>query len=291
MAVKWNVRTTAMTSMSDSGQIGLVASGGGEFPVNPPDEWFAQQQYERPQPVFVEESGHIHGHVAKWGSIHIGYLNRDIPVPRSKTKYQYFMNKNTVTASGTRLATGVIVMDTVHPKLKGMAANEASSFYDNTGCAFADVKVYEDEFGIQITGAVRPSVSALQLRAINGSDFSPDWRGVDGNLEMVALLACCLSGFLVEANYALVASAGMVGIAEDDALLPGEATALETDDALDALFGVNDSAKVETGDAATIAYLQEKVSKLEAVVDSLTTWKHVLERAEAVKTRLKDYSI
>ncbi len=209
---------------------GLVASGGNSLmiPVNPPQEWFKKKTFKSASPVQVGELGQVSGHVAKWGSTHIGYLNRDIPVPKSKTGYSYFMNKKTLTAEGVELWTGVVVMDTVHPKIKGFAANEAATFYDKTGATFADIRVYEDEFGIQIAGALRPTVNEVQLRAIRGTDYSPDWRKIEGNLEMVALLAVNLSGFIVDG---LVASAGALGLEEEDYIMPSSTKMTFTVDA------------------------------------------------------------
>lgn len=223
------VKTITWSATATSND-GLVASGGNSLmiPVNPPQEWFKKKTFKSASPVQIGELGQVTGHVAKWGSKHIGYLNRDVPVPRSKSGYSYFMNKKTLTAEGVELWTGVVVMDTVHPKIKGLAANEAATFYDKTGATFADVRVYEDEFGIQIAGALRPTVSEVQLRAIRGTDYSPDWRKIEGSLEMVALLAVNLSGFIVDG---LVASAGALGLEEKDYIMPSSTNMTFTVDA------------------------------------------------------------
>jgi len=210
----------------------LVASGGiprrphnQNIPVNPPKDWFAKRDFRMATPIQLSSDGQLYGHAAKWGTTHISFIDKWVKVPKSKTNYSKFMNKRTLTAEGDLLWTGVVVMDTVHPKTKGISAGQASSFYDKTGCAIADVKVYEDAFGIQVCGAVRPTVSTLQMREIRGTDYSPDWRWIDGNLEMVGLLAVNLSGFIVDGLEGLVASGGSVGINKDDYALPGTITA------------------------------------------------------------------
>jgi hypothetical protein len=44
------------------------------------------------------------------------------------------------------------------------------------------------------------------VRLLRGSTLSGDWRGVDGNLELIALLAVNVPGFPVPRTRALVAS-------------------------------------------------------------------------------------
>lgn len=95
-------------------------------------------------------------------------------------------------------ARGTIMMDTVHPDLK-MRASDAQAFYAHTGSAVADVALYEDQWGIAAAGALRPGVTPEQVRALRGSDISPDWRPIGGRLECVALLAVNTSGFITPA--------------------------------------------------------------------------------------------
>jgi hypothetical protein len=67
------------------------------------------------------------------------------------------------------------------------------------------VALYENEWGIVAAGAMRSDVTPEQARRLRGSDISPDWRKVNGRLEVVGLLAVNVSGFIVEG---LAASAG-----------------------------------------------------------------------------------
>jgi acetolactate synthase small subunit len=97
-------------------------------------------------------------------------------------------------------------MDTVHPDLR-MSASDAQAFYADTGCAVADVALYENEWGIVAAGAMRPGLSPEQVRRFRGSDVSPDWRMINGRLEVVGLLCVNVSGFIVQG---LVASGAEV---------------------------------------------------------------------------------
>lgn len=177
------------------------------IPIDPPAEWFAQMQVNELTPLTVTANGRVFGHVAAWGTCHISFANRCQPVPRSSSNYSKFRCGSVLTAEGTTIRTGPIVMDTIHPDLR-WKASDAMRFYADTGAAVCDVVPYEDQFGIFVAGAVRPTVKPAQLRAFRGSDISPDWRNIDGNPhECCAMLAVNNSGFKLPV--ALAASAGL----------------------------------------------------------------------------------
>jgi 2'-5' RNA ligase len=182
----------------------LVASAA---PIAPPAEWFAKQSLTPGAPITIN-GGQISGYVAKHGSCHISFGNRCIPVPRSRTNYAGFRNGTVITAEGTPVRTGPIIMDTVHPDLR-KKASDAQAFYAHTGCAIADVVPYEDEYGIQIAGALRPDVDPVRVRAFLASDVSPDWRTWNGSpMECVAMLAVNTSGFKHDSRAASAGEAG-----------------------------------------------------------------------------------
>jgi 2'-5' RNA ligase len=184
------------------------------IPVNPPMEWFSIGEMDEAHPVIIYPNGRIYGLVAKFGSCHIGFRDRCVDVPRSSDGYRNFRNKSVLTVEGELVATGVVYMDTVHPDLK-LRASDTQAFYAHTGCAIADVALYENEFGIVAAGAVRSTASPEQVRSLRGSDLSPDWRNIDGRLEVVGLLAVNVSGFITPA---LAASAGEV--VQTESLVP-----------------------------------------------------------------------
>lgn len=186
----------------------LVAFAGSSIPIDPPAEWFDKPTFTELTPLTVTGNGRVFGHIAAWGTCHISFANKCVPVPHSRTNYAKFRQGGGVlTAEGTTVRTGPIVMDTVHPDLR-WKASDAMSFYANTGAAVADVIPYEDKFGICVVGAMRPDVTPARIRAFRASDISPDWRNIDGNpRECCALLAVNNSGFKLP--IALAASAGM----------------------------------------------------------------------------------
>ena len=195
---------------------GLVASGGVNdlisVPVKPPKQWFDQLKLGGPTPVEFTEDGQVFGHVAAWGTTHIGFMNKDVHVPRTACGYAKFATGTVLCEGGETVATGRLFTDTVHPSLKKNAA-DTIGHYDHSGCAVADVSIYEDEWGILVCGAQRPTLTEGQLRVARGSDWSGDWRSFNKNLELVAVLGVNQGGFIVDG---LVASGG----AQDDGYTP-----------------------------------------------------------------------
>jgi len=173
----------------------LVASGSPEVPVNPPLAWFQLEDGDH-GPMTVYPDGRIYGLIARFGSCHIGFRDRCVQVPKNSTGYKHFRNKNVLTAEGELVATGPVFMDTVHPDL-ALLASDAEAHYHDTGCGVADVAVYDTAWGICVAGAVRPTATPEQVRTFRGSDVSPDWRRIDGRMEMVGLLCVNTSGFIV----------------------------------------------------------------------------------------------
>jgi len=181
------------------------------IPVHPPLAWFAAEDddLDPAQAFTVYPNGRIYGLVAQWGTCHIGFGDRCVPVPRPHDGYANFRCGHVLTAEGTMVATGPIYADTVHPNLK-MNASDAQAFYAHTGCALGDVVLYEGEHGILAAGAVKSDASVESINRLRAAGVSPDWRTISRNLEIVGLLSVNVSGFPV--STALAASAGAAEI-------------------------------------------------------------------------------
>jgi len=184
-------------------------------PVAPPSAWFADPRLRELTPLTVEPSGRVFGHLASWRECHAessGLGKRCVRAPRSRTGYARFRLGSVVTAEGTSVATGPIILGTSHAE---MAWNASASMhhYSDTGHAVADIAVGEDRFGIWVAGALRPGVSAAQVRVLRASPLSGDWREYAGNLELVACLSVNSPGFAIVRPQprALVASIGSRG--------------------------------------------------------------------------------
>ena len=186
-------KDTAMSSW-----LSIVASA----PVTPPAEWFRDPGFSGPTKVRVE-GDHVFGHLATWGTCHIGFgEGRCVQPPVSHAKYAYFATGTILADDGTEFAVGTITMDGPHAD-KRLSGRAAAAHYDVTCFGVADVAVGEDEFGIWISGAMRPGVSDEAKRVLRASSLSGDWRKLGGELELVAALAVNVPGFpIVETHLA-----------------------------------------------------------------------------------------
>jgi hypothetical protein len=165
-------------------------------PTRPPAEWFVNPELTELTALTLRDDGHIYGHLAGWDVCHIGIPGVCTTAPHSITGYAYFHLKEVQCEQGERVSVGTITLGTGHADRR-LGRLDAASHYDNTGSAVADIVCGEDEFGIWYAGAIRPELGETTIRALRGAAVSGDWRGVNGNLEMVALLAVNVPGFPV----------------------------------------------------------------------------------------------
>lgn len=180
----------------------LVASGG---PALPPMDWFANPGLQEPTDITVTEDGQVFGHVATWGTCHVGFPGSCVTPPSSPSGYAYYCS-GVVATDGGDVRVGQITIDTGHAGMQDNA-RQALAHYDNTGSAVVDVMAGEDEIGIWIAGAVRPGTTDEQIRTLRAAKLSGDWREIGGSLEMVGVLAVNVPGFPIP-KPSLAASAG-----------------------------------------------------------------------------------
>ena len=191
------------TETFEGESVHLVASGSVE---RPPAEWFSDPGLVGPTPLTVTEDGHVFGHLATWGVCHIGIPGTCTTAPPSPSDYAYFKTGAVVAEDGEEIAVGQITMGTGHANLQA-GARAAAAHYDNTGLAVADVAAGDDEYGIWVSGAIRPTATPEQIASLRGAALSGDWRRIGGNLEMVGALAVNVPGFPIPRT-SLAASAG-----------------------------------------------------------------------------------
>jgi hypothetical protein len=180
-----------------------------------PGGYFKNPELVGPTPFTVTEDGRVYGHVATWDTCHIGLPIDDeaqecTTAPHSETNYAYFLTGEVQTDLGP-VAVGQITMGGGHAADR-MGVRAATSHYDSTSTAVADVTAGEDEHGIWVAGALRSNVSEDQVHSLRAAAISGDWRrvaiGREGNLEMVAALAVNVPGFPIPRPSMLVASGG-----------------------------------------------------------------------------------
>lgn len=175
------------------------------IPTAPPEAWFKDPQLPGPTALVVEDDGRVYGHIAAWGTCHIGQIGKCVEPPTSPSNYAYFRTGALQTAEGTSVAVGHLTMGTGHAGPRD-SANAAAEHYDNTGTVFADVAAGEDAYGIWVAGSLRPGITAEQVRVARSAPISGDWRTIRGSLELVGALAVNVPGFPVPRPQGLLAS-------------------------------------------------------------------------------------
>nr|DAU94800.1 MAG TPA: minor head component F [Caudoviricetes sp.] len=175
------------------------------IPTAPPEAWFKDPQLTGPTALVVEDNGRVYGHIAVWGTCHIGQVGKCVEPPTSPSNYAYFRTGVLRTAEGTSVAVGHLTMGTGHAGPRD-SANAAAEHYDNTGTVFSDVAAGEDAYGIWVAGSLRPGITAEQVRVARSAPISGDWRTIRGSLELVGALAVNVPGFPVPRPQGLLAS-------------------------------------------------------------------------------------
>ena len=175
------------------------------IPTAPPEAWFKDPALTGPTALVVEDDGRVYGHIAAWGTCHIGQVGKCVEPPTSPSNYAYFRTGALRTAEGTSVAVGHLTMGTGHAGPRD-SANAAAEHYDNTGTVFADVSAGEDAYGIWVAGSLRPGISPEQVRVARSAPISGDWRTIRGSLELVGALAVNVPGFPVPRPQGLLAS-------------------------------------------------------------------------------------
>lgn len=169
----------------------LIAAGA---PIRPPGEWFDGEGLPGPTPLTVLDDGQVFGHIALWGTCHIGMPKCTAP-PKGGT-YAYFHTGALATAEGDEVSVGHLTFNTGHASVYDNAFN-AASHYDHTGAVAADVVAGEDKFGIWVAGAMRPHLTDEEVRIFKAAPISGDWRRIGARLELVAALSVNTPGFPV----------------------------------------------------------------------------------------------
>lgn len=166
-------------------------------PFAPPASFFAKQPLTELQRwVTITEDGHFFGHAAGFGECHIGYLDRCITIEeiadcRGEGNFEYAMGGgHVVTADGTRIGTGPIAVKGGHAD-KSLSWIKAMAHYDDPACVAADVCYYMDDFGVQFSGAIRPTATEAMIYALRASGVSLDARQINDSLRYLA--TCCVN--------------------------------------------------------------------------------------------------
>ncbi len=161
----------------------------------PPLDWFRPPDLDRLTPLTVSDTGRVFGHIAGWGSCHIG-LPGCVTPPLSASGYTYFHVAEQATAEGPVLPVGTLVAGPRHADAQ-LAFQAAQQHYDDPSAAVARVVAGEDEHGIWVAGWMLPGASVEATEVFRTSPVSGDWRRIGGSLEMIAVCSVNAPGFPV----------------------------------------------------------------------------------------------
>lgn len=194
--------TSAMGPVVEQAAALTASVAAPEAPEVPPAAWFTDPALGHLTGVTVNADGRVFGHLAGWGTCHIGIEGACVTPPVSRASYAYFEQGTIlVDTDGTHdeVPCGHITMNTDHAG-EYLGAAEATAHYERTGWVAADVRVGEDAHGIWVAGALRRGLDADQVREFRAAPLSGDWRPVRGGLELVAAMACNTPGFPLVAS-------------------------------------------------------------------------------------------
>lgn len=160
---------------------------------------FTDPHLEGPTALTVTDDGHVYGHLALWGTEHVG-IGRGVTPPHSKCNYAMF-HVSTIDTDNGPVSCGRLTVGCGHAA-GNARANAAAEHYDQTGTCWALVRAGEDKHGIWVAGVVNPDAGEAAVRAGASAPLSGDWRQIGGNLELVAALSVNTPGFPVPRTYA-----------------------------------------------------------------------------------------
>lgn len=183
----------------------------GSVPVVPPREWFRQQSYREVTPWQIDDDGRVHGHLIDFETYYNGaaFRGRRQRGPRCALGFAKFYGRpGTKVDDGSVISTGTIVIHSEHAPLS-FDGDRVRDFHAHTGYGIIDLCVYEDEFGLQGQGALRPNVAPWQVRVARGSQISPHWCPMDNGRGhyLSALVAVNTGAIPLTRRNAIAASA------------------------------------------------------------------------------------
>lgn len=124
------------------------------------------------------EEGRYAGHGAAWGTCHLAFPNACVTPPEDE-EFAYARWKEVDGVFGVPIYRHP--KGDIHAPLH-LGLEEAREWYERE-CLLAGLgELGPDTFGIWVSGAADPEVDGMFL--------SGDWRRVDGDLELIAFLAC-----------------------------------------------------------------------------------------------------
>jgi hypothetical protein len=126
--------------------------------------------------------------------------------PRSMSGYRHFYGSgHVICADGADIPTGRLTVGCEHST--AFTPGAVRDHYAHAGLGFADVRIIDGEYGPWACGSLVPGLTEAQLRVLRALTLSGDWVPVDGNLELIGVLAVNAGSFPVGREEVVRASA------------------------------------------------------------------------------------
>jgi hypothetical protein len=149
---------------------------------------FTLPELDGPTPITWDwETGRVYGHIATWATCHVGYEGVCVTPPEEDASYSWFNRFTVETAEGDQITAGRITVGGRHAGL-ALGAGATMTEYDSKTTA-AHVRAYPDLYGIVVSGAIEPGLSASDRTVLERRKVSGDWREIGGQLSLVEILA------------------------------------------------------------------------------------------------------
>ncbi len=207
----------------------IVAEAAQNAPEQPPTDWFQPRTLDGPTPITVTANGEVYGHLAPWDVPHVGIRDENVYAPRSRVNYDLFHSKDVVTADGTTVRAGVLLVGCDHAPIDADVA-DARDYHEQVCTPAAVVRAYEDDHGIAVRGSLLPGLSVDQIAQLR--KLSGEWR--TAHLELMAAVGVEKAGFPVPgAREDTVAVAASADTATKDMLAHIPRLAIRADGSLD----------------------------------------------------------
>jgi hypothetical protein len=160
------------------------------------------------------DAGRVAGTVANRGTFILAGTGEQWQSPRSPSSYEETMQGDTMTAEGRMIKTANLSADVNHVGA-GASFQQARDVMANTGTQLARVRFIDTPYGTVALGAAWPGLTDLQVRKMQASALSGDWRWREeyGGYDMAGAIFVNAPGFPLPDRpvfqpYALVASLG-----------------------------------------------------------------------------------
>lgn len=143
------------------------------------------------QVITYDETGRVYGYVGEKDRIALGMGGREVRTPYSLKDYRPFHQSVVNTDQGPlrvgRLVVGRLGKDHCDTGI-GVAA--AANYYTNQCDTWAYVRAGQNKHGVWVSGVLNPRAPHDMILEASKGPNSGHWEPMDGNPEMVGVVAC-----------------------------------------------------------------------------------------------------